>query len=69
MGSTRKRPAGSADPTAKVVNLGAYRVRRERNGRPLFGAGRLRAGRPRQTLSAGEVAHRERMLRHLTGQA
>ncbi len=69
MGSARRRTAGSADPAAKVVNLGAYRARRERGGLPLFEAGRLRAGRPRQTLSAGEVAHRERMLRHLTGQA
>ena len=58
----------SGNPTAKVVDLAAYRAaRREEQDRlPLFA---VPAPAPpsavRAVLSDNEIAHRERMLRHL----
>lgn len=56
----------SANPTARVVDLRAYRAarRRETDVLPLFA--QPFGGEPAcRVLSPGQVAHRERMLRHL----
>jgi len=61
----------SANPAARVVDLAAYREarRREHERLPLFVTGPVgREPGVRRTLSPDDVAHRERMLRHLTGQ-
>jgi hypothetical protein len=61
------QPRKSADPTAKVVDLTAYREARlhEADRLPLFVRRAEPSLPPRRVLSDNEVAHRTLMLRHL----